>query len=80
MDSQKKLSTLEERGLISKPNKEYLEAALNAGHAAAHRAHKAKVAEVNQVIDIVENLLQNYVLKEAAKNLKAKTPSRENNS
>ncbi|BCO13546.1 hypothetical protein RIMD111065_19020 [Aeromonas hydrophila] len=77
---EKKLSVLEESGLISKPNKEYLDAALDAGHAAAHRAHKARVVEVNQVIDIVENLLQNYVLKEAAKNLKAKTPSRKSKS
>jgi len=30
----------------------------------------------NQAIDIVENLLQSYVLKNAAKNLKANTLSR----
>ncbi len=75
-----KLSALERNGLISKLNKEYLEAALNAGHTAAHMAHKARVVEVNQVIDIVENLLQNYVLKEAAENLKVKTPSRKSKS
>ncbi|MGB5444810.1 MAG: DUF4145 domain-containing protein, partial [Psychromonas sp.] len=72
----KKLACLKDKGLISEPNKEYLDAALEAGHAAAHRAHKASIAEVNQVIDIVENLLQNYVLKESAENLKTKTPSR----
>jgi hypothetical protein len=72
----KKISLLEEKGQISKINKIYLEAALEAGHAAAHRGHKANESEVNQVIDIIENLLQNYVLEDAAKNLKAKTPSR----
>lgn len=71
-----KLRVLEGDGLISKQSKEYLDAALNAGHAAAHRAHKARVKEVNQVIDIIENILQNYVLEKAAENLKAKTPSR----
>jgi hypothetical protein len=77
---QEKIKKLESDGLISRPNKEFLEAALEAGHAAAHRGHKAKVNEVNQVIDIVENMLQNYVLKEAAENLKSKTPLRKKRS
>lgn len=72
-----KLKELENKGLISKPNKEYLDAALEAGHAAAHRGHKAQNEEVNQVIDIVENLLQNHVLAMAATNLKSKTPNRQ---
>jgi len=71
-----KIKKLELEGLISKPNKEILEAALDMGHAAAHRGHKARVNEVNQVIDIVENLLQNCVLTTAAENLKSKTPQR----
>ena len=71
-----KIKELEKKGLISKPNKEILEAALEAGHAAAHRGHLAKANEVNQVIDIIENLLQSYVLLDAADNLKSKTPGR----
>jgi len=74
-----KIKKLEKEGLISKPNKIVLDAALEAGHAAAHRGYKAKVSEVNQVIDIVENLLQSYFLMSTAENLKAKTPLRVTN-
>lgn len=71
-----KIKKLEADGLISKPNKAVLEAALEVGHAAAHRGHKAKANEVNQVIDIVENLLQSHVLELSADNLKSQTPQR----
>ncbi len=71
-----KIRKLEEDGLISKPNKIVLDAALEAGHAAAHRGYKPKANEVNQVIDIVENLLQSYILTSTAEKLKEKTPSR----
>ena len=76
----KKLKKLEEEGFVSKVNKEYLEAALEAGHAAAHRGHEAKAAEVSHVMDIVENLLQNYVLEKGAAALRAATPQRDRNS
>lgn len=71
-----KLNNLEADGLISKPHKEVLSAALELGHAATHRGHCPKPNEVNQVIDIVESLLQNDVFAATAKNLKAKTPKR----
>jgi hypothetical protein len=71
-----KIKRLEADGLISKPNKAVLEAALEVGHAATHRGHKARANEVNQVIDIVENLLQSHVLAASADNLKSKTPKR----
>ena len=74
-----KIKQLDDNGLISKPNKAFLEAALEAGHAAAHRGHKPKINEVNQVIDIVENLLQSHVLTKVGESLKAKTPSRNTN-
>ncbi|PHR29304.1 MAG: hypothetical protein COA36_03645 [Desulfotalea sp.] len=77
---QQKIKQLASEDLISKPNKECLEAALDAGHAATHRGYNPRVYEVNQVIDIVENLLQNYVLKSAAENLKEKTPARSEKS
>jgi hypothetical protein len=58
-----KLIKLESEGFVSKRNREVLNAALDAGNATAHRGHKFKAAEVNQVMDIVENLLQAiYVL------------------
>ncbi len=71
-----KIKKLEKDGLISKPNKIVLDAALEAGHAAAHRGYKPRASEVNQVIDIVENLLHSYILMSTAEKLKAKTPSR----
>jgi len=71
-----KVKMLEQQGLISKPNKIFLETALDAGHAAAHRGHKPEIDELNQVMDIVENLLQGYVLVKTAENLKKKTPAR----
>ena len=71
-----KLDKLEKEGYLSKVNKEVLDAALEAGHAAAHRGHKAKKEEVNQVIDIIENLIQYYVLKDSAESLKKTTPTR----
>lgn len=75
-----KIKKLESNGLISKVNKAVLEAVLEAGHAAAHRGHKAKPNEINQVVDIVENLLQSHVLERAAENLKSKTPKRDKKS
>jgi hypothetical protein len=75
-----KIKLLESEGLISKPNKNVLEAALEVGHAAAHRGHKARITEVNQVIDVVESLLQNHVLNKVSENLKSKTPKRSKKS
>ncbi len=71
-----KMNKLESEGLISKPNKTILNTALEIGHAAAHRGHKARPHEVDQVIDIVENLLQGYVLRNTAQNLENKIPKR----
>jgi hypothetical protein len=54
-----------------------LEAALDAGNAAAHRGHAAKPEEVEIVMDIVENMLHSvYVLHDAAQKLKKSTPLR----
>lgn len=72
-----KLQELEKAGFVSTKNREVLEAALDAGSAAAHRGHDATPAEVNIVMDIVENVLQAvYVLHEAAQKLKKSTPPR----
>lgn len=71
-----KLQALEKQSLISKPNKSVLDAALEAGNAAAHRGYKADAVDVSHVMDIVENLLHSYVLLESAEALKSKTPKR----
>lgn len=72
-----KLQAMEERGTISKVNRQTLEAALDAGSAAAHRGHRASSDEVNAVMDIVENLLQAvYHLPNLADRLKKVTPPR----
>ena len=72
-----KLMKLESEGFVSSKNRYVLEAALDAGSAAAHRGHAAKTPEVLAVMDIVENLLQAvYVLREAAQKLQKSTPPR----
>jgi hypothetical protein len=71
-----KLKELEKAGYVSSKNREILESALDAGHAAAHRGH-ATPTTVNIVMDIVENMLQVvYVLHDAAAKLKKSTPPR----
>jgi len=71
-----KLTRLVDDGYLSARNREVLEAALEAGHAAAHRGHNPEAADVNLVVDIVENLLQTLVLKEKAAGLRDNTPKR----
>ena len=72
-----KLKKLESEKYISGKNREVLEAALDAGNAAAHRGYSARPAQVNAVMDIVENLLQAvYVLPSMAQDLKKSTPAR----
>ena len=72
-----KLKAMEAKGFLSDVGKKILDAALEAGHAASHRGHKATTEQVNQVIDIIENMLQTvYVLKPAAENLKEASPAR----
>ncbi len=73
----KTLAEGEKQGFISRSHRTVLEAAFEAGSAAAHRGYNASVEEVNQVIDIVENLLHSvYVLESLAQNLRQKTPPR----
>lgn len=72
-----KLAALEKEHFISKRNREILSAALESGHAAAHRGYRPKDSEVNAVMDIVENVLQAvYVLESVATGLKRSTPAR----
>jgi len=72
-----KLDALEKEGFISKRQREFLEAALDAGNAASHRGHCPTAKELDQVMDIVDSVLQQiYVLPQAAADLKKSTPQR----
>ncbi len=72
-----KLKGLEKEGFVSSKNRKVLETVLDAGSAAAHRGYAANTADVDIVMDIVENLLQAvYVLHDAAEKLKKSTPPR----
>lgn len=70
------LEALVSANLISKRDREIVEAAIDAGHASAHRGHQASPDEVNLVIDIVERLLQTELLASQARELKSNTPQR----
>jgi len=71
-----KLGELKAKGFLSEKNLEILQAALEAGNAAAHRGHQAEPKHLNQVMDIVENLLQTLVLQGDLDELKKATPPR----
>lgn len=70
------LKALEQKNLITQHNREVIEAALDVGHASAHRGHKPSNNSVNIVIDIVEHLIQNELLADDAKSLRSTTPKR----
>lgn len=73
-----KLDALLAEGLIGKKNRDFLEAALNAGSAASHRGHQPSGTAVSHVMDIMENHFQAvYVLESAADELKKTTPPRQ---
>lgn len=71
-----KMNQLQNRGFISLEQKDYLTVALDTGHAVAHRGFQPSDDIVNKVLDIIENLLINYSLKEIGKELKEITPQR----
>ena len=71
-----KLDDLEAKGFSSRVNRDVLEAALDAGHAAVHRGYQPSPEDLSRVMDIIENALQAEMLSEEAKKLKASTPAR----
>ena len=72
-----KLEALQQKGLVGKNQREFLEAALEAGNAASHRGHCPTAQRLNDVMDIVESILhQMYVLPHASAKLKKSTPRR----
>lgn len=64
------------QGHLTTRNKAIVEAAVDAGHAASHRAHVPSSSELETVMDIVENLIQSDLLELSAKELKKTTPKR----
>jgi len=72
-----KLKKFEDLGFVGRRDREILEAALDAGSAAAHRGYRPKPEQLDQVMDIVEHLLEAvYVLDSAAAALRKSTPAR----
>jgi len=72
-----KLEETEHQGFVARKNLEILDAALDAGSAAAHRGFNPAPSHLNQVMDIVENLLQAvYVLQDSASQIRKATPKR----
>jgi hypothetical protein len=72
-----KLNALQVKGLIGVQQRDFLEAALEAGHASSHRGHIPSTENLDHVMDILENLVaQVYVLPSAAKSLRKSTPKR----
>jgi len=71
-----KLNAMETKGHLSTRQVKVLDAALNAGHAAAHRGHVPSASELEAVMDIVENLLQLDLLDAAANTLTTSIPAR----
>lgn len=71
------LNQMEQAGHLSANNRQYLQVALDAGSASAHRAHRPTPDQVNTVMDIVENLLHSlFVLAKQTAALKAAIPPR----
>ena len=70
------MARLEEDGYIGKLDKDIINAAIDAGHAASHRAHIPSDKEVTAVMDIIENVLQHDLLTASAETLRNNTPPR----
>jgi hypothetical protein len=71
-----KLKRLKESTLISGPQFDVLNAALDAGSAAAHRGHAASDTEVGIVMDILENVIHLDLLAPVAEQLRQSIPRR----
>ena len=71
------LKQFEDLGFLSKHNRKFLEIALEAGHAASHRGHKATPEVVGTVMDIVENMIHGvFVLSKDAEKIRNEIPTR----
>jgi Domain of unknown function (DUF4145) len=73
---QQKLDLLVQAGHLSARDRNTLEAALETGHAAAHRAYKPKADDVTLVFDIAENLLHPLAIEKKVSGLRSRIPKR----
>ncbi len=71
-----RLGLLVSSGKLAPDDKATLKAALEAGNAAAHRGYNPRADDLDAVMDIVEHLLQGFVLKHSAVSLQKNTPPR----
>jgi hypothetical protein len=73
----RKLDQLKENGFLSEQGVAALRAAIDSGHASAHRGHVPARDELIAVLDVVEHLLTEiYVLSKHAERMRTKTPPR----
>jgi hypothetical protein len=70
------LDALAAKHLLSEQDRGIIEAAIDLGHASAHRGHKPTPENLNVAIDIVERLIHAEILAEQAQELKKSTPPR----
>lgn len=69
------IAEFENRGYVSKIQRENLEAIIDAGHAATHRSFSPTIADVVTLVDIAEHIIETVYLHEAKiKDLKKCVP------
>lgn len=72
-----KLKAMVSKGALSADGREILDAALDAGNAAAHRGHRVSSQDADVVMDIIENLLHSlFSLPNRAGGLRSRIPPR----
>ncbi len=71
-----KMQALIKENHLTEQDANVLAAALEAGHAATHRGHLPSESTISHVMDIVENLLQRYALRNSAASLVEAIPPR----
>lgn len=73
-----KIKLLRNNGHITETDRTILSIAIDAGNASAHRGYVPSREDLTTLLDVAEHLLRaQYVLPEAAKKIKANTPTRE---
>ena len=73
---QEKIKALIDNGYLGSQQVKILNVALEAGNAAAHRGYQPSPEDLNHVIDVVESLLQSYVLEKVSNSVEGRIPSR----
>jgi hypothetical protein len=73
---EKKLKALVDSGYLGSKQHDILSVALEAGSAAAHRGYNPLPEHLNHVIDVVESLLQFYILEVQSNSVKGNIPPR----